>query len=455
MRHAFHLPRGRCRCPAAPVQDAMAVSGRGPGQRRTLEKQAFLALPPRLSIERSPPDLYREVGPLVAVLAGLGAWRVSAVRRASDEVGAEYASAPWCSVRMVASALLLASLTVLSCVAVRSNMVELLSGQEPFLERVILVLHIVYETLPLSIPLLHLPAAADLALYFNNWVRLQSSWHWVTGSPLRLESGRRARTVSAVIVVYSVLSPVYHQRVSRHMPMWKLPIYPVTVALAIVLGSLWHALNTEVVATSVKLRALFHQRRTSRRGLTGDAVRGYCMLWLRLRALTQELGGAWGAVILHALVTMMVMAMTSVFGLLSALQHGLWRRVISTIASVVWGVALIFWICGQAHLAARSVRMPIHPVSREMLLELLTMPLRTLNDETSVEVMRFVQVLSFKPVRVNLKGFVVATRELSVASAATITTYIVVLAQLALTISAGLAKPSPESHDVTPSNRSG
>ncbi|XP_052132853.1 gustatory and odorant receptor 24-like [Frankliniella occidentalis] len=82
-----------------------------------------------------------------------------------------------------------------------------------------------------------------------------------------------------------------------------------------------------------------------------------------------------------------------------------------------------------------------------MLLELLATPLETLDADTAIEVMRFTQVVTFKPVRLNLKGFVVVSRELSVASAATITTYIVVLAQLALTISAGLSAPSPTSRD--------
>ncbi|XP_052124388.1 gustatory and odorant receptor 63a-like [Frankliniella occidentalis] len=334
----------------------MMRPGRRASPRRTREKQAFLSLPARSRLERSPPDLYHEVGPFLAVLAGLGAWPLRTVKRASDEEGVEYAVASWRSLRMVASSLLLVALAVIIAVAVRSNLRELLSGREPFLERVILVLHLVYETLPLSVPLLHWPAAGGLALYFNDWGRFQCSWQWVTGSPLRLDCGRHARAWSVLLVLYSMLSPIYHQRVSRHMPYWKLPIYPFTIMLAIMLGVLWRALNSEVVATSVKLRALFRQRRTSRRGLTGVVVRGYCMLWLRLRALTQALGRAWGGVVLHMLITMMVMTMTSLFGLLSALQHGLWRRVTSTIASAVWGATLIFWICGQGRAAARSVR---------------------------------------------------------------------------------------------------
>ena len=50
---------------------------------------------------------------------------------------------------------------------------RLLSGQEIFLERVILVLHLLYETERLSMPLLHWTLGPSLSRYFNDWLILQ------------------------------------------------------------------------------------------------------------------------------------------------------------------------------------------------------------------------------------------------------------------------------------------
>ncbi|KAJ1531947.1 hypothetical protein ONE63_000586 [Megalurothrips usitatus] len=256
---------------------------------------------------------------------------------------------------MLAACAVAASLAVLIAFCLRATLTRLLYGREEFLERVILVLHALYETMPLSVPALHWPAAASLAQYFNDWTALQLSWQSVTGEPLRLTHKPSRAWAAGGTLVYAVASPFYHVRVSPHLFAWKVPVYSFCVCLAIAQGALWRALNREVVATARGLRALFRQRRVAG-ALTGDAVRGQCMLWLRLRRQAQALGDTWGGVMLHSLLLMAMMSMTSCFGLLSALQRRMWRRVVSTAATITIATSIIDWICSEGDHAVRSVR---------------------------------------------------------------------------------------------------
>lgn len=55
---------------------------------------------------------------------------------------------------------------------------SLASGTEPYIERVILVLHVLYETMPLSVPLLHWHLGPALAAFFNGWLDLQVRYYF-------------------------------------------------------------------------------------------------------------------------------------------------------------------------------------------------------------------------------------------------------------------------------------
>ena len=79
------------------------------------------------------------------------------------------------------------------------------------------------------------------------------------------------------------------------------------------------------------------------------------MLWLRLRSLTQALGDAWGLVMVHCLTLMALMAMTSWFGLLSALRLGLYRRILATSATIFVSGATINSVAGHSGHAVRNV----------------------------------------------------------------------------------------------------
>lgn len=92
--------------------------------------------------------------------------------------------------------------------------------------------------------------------------------------------------------------------------------------------------------------------------LTPCTVRSYCELWLGLRSQTLALGEAWGFVMIHCLLIATLMAMTGCFGLLSAIQMGLTRRIISTAATIIVTSSIINSIASQADHAVRSVLSP-------------------------------------------------------------------------------------------------
>jgi hypothetical protein len=99
--------------------------------------------------------------------------RETTSRRVGNAGLAGYVATPWNSRHMLWRYLMAVMEGCLAVACLHSTLSRLLLFEEDFLERVILVLHMVYETVRLSAPLVNWHTGADLARYFNEWNLLQ------------------------------------------------------------------------------------------------------------------------------------------------------------------------------------------------------------------------------------------------------------------------------------------
>ncbi|XP_052125542.1 gustatory and odorant receptor 21a-like [Frankliniella occidentalis] len=365
--------------------------------------------------------MYHQVRHLAVLIKAVGGWPIR------EEAGGGYAAVPlrsWPAFRCLFIVMLLVSM---ACAALHRTINEYADVE--FVERVTGIFHVLIEISILVVPVFHWRAAHNLASYFNDWRHFEVEWRELTGTPLLpiLTGVRTVRVWASLCFAYAVLSIISSSFLSPDLKrnQWKTPLYMAVLLHTVSMAALWSLLNCQVIRVCRALRLHLQHELKSRTALDVERVKHYCLAWLHVRDIFRSVKTSWGSVMSRWFIVVPGSALLALFISFAALINGHYRRTITTLFVSITNAAYVVLVCLSAEAAEKECW-------RGIRLELLNHPVHKISDRTVTEIFHFLRRIQNDDVKIHLNGNLVVNNSLPVAIIKLMVTWIVVLAQFAL-----------------------
>lgn len=134
-------------------------------------------------------------------------------------------------------------------------------------------------------------------------------------------------------------------------------------------------------------------------------VADYRALWLRLSKLCRDTGTATFITFTFLNLYLFFTITISIYGLMSQMSQGFGLKDIGLLVNALCNIALLFFICDEAHYASQHVRTNFQK-------KLLMVELSWMNSDAQTEINMFLRATEMNPSNINCGGFFDVNRNL-------------------------------------------
>ncbi|XP_019880133.2 gustatory and odorant receptor 24-like [Aethina tumida] len=224
--------------------------------------------------------------------------------------------------------------------------------------------------------------------------------------------------LSCVVMVVTHITMV-HFRILQVLP------YCYVNTVTVLIGGSWFMYCDMIGKTATTISEDF-QKALKNVGPSSN-VADYRALWMMLSKIIRDVGNCFAFCVIFLCLYLFLIITLTIYGLLSQIQEGLGVKDIGLTVTALFSIALLYFICDEAHYASNCVKS--HFQKKILLVELSWM-----NDDAQDEINMFLRATEMNPTDVSVGGFFDVNRTLFKSLLATMVTYLVVLLQFQISI---------------------
>nr|WKF45097.1 odorant receptor 39 [Podabrus annulatus] len=150
-------------------------------------------------------------------------------------------------------------------------------------------------------------------------------------------------------------------------------------------------------------------------------------MWMLLSKITRNVGMASCFSLAFLTLYLFLTITLTIYGLLSQIQAGLGTKDIGLTITAALAIALLYFICDEAHYASNCVKVQFQK-------KLLLVELSWMNDDAQQEIQMFLRATEMNDTDISIGGFFDVNRGLFKSLLATMVTYLVVLLQFQISL---------------------
>ncbi|XP_062554374.1 gustatory and odorant receptor 24 [Armigeres subalbatus] len=361
--------------------------------------------------------IYNTTKPIYNVLRMLGVFPFS---RPSPGVTKFACASPvmaYCSIFFMTLLAYVIYITIL-----RIQIVRTLEGR--FEEAVIAYLFII-NILPVMIIPLMWYETRKVSSLLNQWEDFEAIYRRTAGRELELSFKSKALLIAILLPTVSCLAVIITHVTMVEFQLLQVIPYCILDTLTYMMGGYWY-MACETLSITANILAEDFQRALRHVG-PAAMVSEYRSLWLRLSKLARGTGSSTCYTFTFLCVYLFFIITLSIYGLMSQISEGFGIKDIGLAVTAFCSVALLFFICDEAHHASFNVRTNFQK-------KLLMAELSWMNSDAQTEINMFLRATEMNPSNINLGGFFDVNRTLFKSLLATMVTYLVVLLQFQISI---------------------
>ncbi|XP_017774851.1 PREDICTED: gustatory and odorant receptor 24 [Nicrophorus vespilloides] len=279
------------------------------------------------------------------------------------------------------------------------------------------------------VPVLMLPVswyeAIKLVRVFNDWSVFERIYRKIQQKSLPLFTGNKPLIISLALPILScVIMVVTHLTMVFFRFLQVLP-YCYINTITYITGGFWY-LHCDVIGKVATIIAEDFEQTLKNIGPSAR-VAEFRSLWMLLAKITRDVGlGSCYVLTFLSLYLFLIITLT-IYGLLSTLQDGFGIKDVGLTVTAIFSIALLYFICDEAHYASNCVRVNFQK-------KLLLVKLSWMNEDAQQEINMFLRATEMNPTNMSLGGFFDVNRNLFKSLLATMVTYLVVLLQFQISL---------------------
>ncbi|KAF5281537.1 hypothetical protein FQA39_LY05072 [Lamprigera yunnana] len=298
------------------------------------------------------------------------------------------------------------------------------STEEKFEEAVIDYLFSVYLFPVVLVPITWYECI-KMASVFNDWHNFESIYKKLNAKNLPVFTGNKPLIVTIILPIVSCGSMVINHITMAHFRTIQIIPYCYINTITFILGGIWY-LQCDIIARVAILIAHDFGKALRHIG-PSQIIAEYRALWMLLSKIVRDVGMAsYFALTFLCLYLFLIITLT-IYGLLSQIQEGFGIKDIGLTITAGLAIAILYFICDEAHYASNSVKVLFQK-------KLLLVELSWMNDDAQQEIQMFLRATEMSETNMSLGGFFDVNRTLFKSLLATMVTYLVVLLQFQISL---------------------
>ncbi|XP_045469966.1 gustatory and odorant receptor 24 [Harmonia axyridis] len=310
---------------------------------------------------------------------------------------------------------------------IKWDKVEIVRSSETeakFEEAVIDYLFTVY-LIPIVMNPITLYEAKYHANIMNDFKKFEEFYRKVVKKKLNLFVGNKSLLLTIALPVVSCATMVVNHITMVNFRFVQVIPYCYINTVTYLVGGLWFAYSDVIgnIALTISQDFQFALKNMS----TSSRIAEFRTLWMLLARITRDCGNSSGHTLIFLSLYLFLIITLTIYGLFSQIQGGFELKDIGLTITAVFAVALLYFICDEAHYASNCVK--VHFQKRLLLVELTWM-----NEDAQQEINMFLRATEMNPTNMSLVGFFDVNRNLFKSLLATMVTYLVVLLQFQISI---------------------
>ncbi|XP_044750192.1 gustatory and odorant receptor 63a [Coccinella septempunctata] len=293
-----------------------------------------------------------------------------------------------------------------------------------FEEAVIDYLFTVY-LIPIVINLITLYEAKFHAEIMNDFKKFEKLYKKIAKKKLDLFVGNKPLLMTIVLPIISCATMIVNHITMANFRLVQVIPYCYINTVTYLVGGLWFAYSDVIgkIALTISQDFQFALKNMS----TSSRIAEFRSLWMILAKTTRDCGNSSGYTLIFLSLYLFLIITLTIYGLFSQIQSGFELKDIGLTITALFAVALLYFICDEAHYASNCVK--VHFQKRLLLVELTWM-----NEDAQQEIKMFLRATEMIPTNMSLVGFFDVNRNLFKSLLATMVTYLVVLLQFQISI---------------------
>ncbi|KAL3283038.1 hypothetical protein HHI36_006196 [Cryptolaemus montrouzieri] len=241
-------------------------------------------------------------------------------------------------------------------------------AENKFEEAVIDYLFTVY-LIPILINPIALYEAKHHAVIMNDFAQFEKAYMKVVKKKMDIFLGNRPLMMTIALPIISCATMVINHITMVNFRFGQVIPFCYINTVTYLIGGVWFA-YADVIGKIALIISQDFQFALKNMG-TSSRVAEYRSLWMMLARLTRDCGNSSGYTLIFLCLYLFLIITLTIYGLLSQLQEGLEMKHIGLTITAVFAVALLYFICDEAHYASNCVK--VHFQKRLLLVELTWM----------------------------------------------------------------------------------
>ncbi|KAK9888600.1 hypothetical protein WA026_000835 [Henosepilachna vigintioctopunctata] len=276
------------------------------------------------------------------------------------------------------------------------------SAEAKFEEAVIDYLFKVY-LIPIIINPIALYEAKNHAKIMNEFGQFEKIYEKVVNRNMDIFLGNKPLLMTIALPIISCATMVINHITMVHFRIIQIIPYCYINTVTYLIGGVWFAYCDVIGKIALTISQDF-QFALKNMG-TSARIAEYRALWMLLAKITRDCGNSSGFTLIFLCLYLFLIITLTIYGLLSQMQQGLGMKDIGLTITAIFAVALLYFICDEAHYASNCVK--VHFQKQLLLVELTWM-----NEDAQQEINMFLRATEMNPTDMSLVGFFDVNRNL-------------------------------------------